>query len=317
MVLPFNWEYDHTSIAEYAVPKLNNSCNKKNLAEYKEYQLISANIAFDNAMNSCNPDTIVDQLVLGFIYHPRFPETFFNFIANSIENTPTLLLENVEPFLEFNYAKHLEQPDCEYLSSILTLWSSHYIVRYPLNIIKALKWLEKKHDELPIWPALYDELDSRGKRARLHRLTNSEGPTVMEDKHPNAIPDIINVVASATIANESRSEQLVKSLLKVPKPPRESVMLPGNVRVLTKALEHFELLNEFGQLAASASPGSIAGIIRGLTKKHIVNNKVAIFTTLYKKFNFTGSLRSIQGSKIKSKTDNDYYNKTLHYLEHL
>ena len=117
------------------------------------HNMINAQIYLQDAVDSREPDTLLDQIVLSLMYHPRFPDTFFNFIANSVDGIPILQTEDVEPFLEGNYSNTLKQPDCEYLSSILKLWSNRYTVLRYTNLNKALAWIERKSQLLPEWPA--------------------------------------------------------------------------------------------------------------------------------------------------------------------
>jgi hypothetical protein len=82
------------------------------------------------------------------MYHFRFPEAFVGRIGNVELAGVTPHLEALFPGLE------LERPDCEYLIDSLRQYA-HKL--HPLNIERAINWLEDRKQTLPIWPPEYEE----------------------------------------------------------------------------------------------------------------------------------------------------------------
>lgn len=64
-------------------------------------------------------------------------------------------LAGVVPHLEDLFREwELERPDCEYLADTIRQYAREL---HPLNVERALAWLEAHKDTLPIWPPQYEE----------------------------------------------------------------------------------------------------------------------------------------------------------------
>jgi hypothetical protein len=151
-VLPINSAPDYRDERERVTPKYDKEFYEENVKDYKMHNMINAQIFLDDEIELLDRDALIDHTVLGIIYHPRFPDTFFNYVANSVNGIPILQAENVEAFLNGNYGEDLQQPDCEYLLLILELWRRRYTVLHYNNLNIAFAWIEKKKLSLPAWP---------------------------------------------------------------------------------------------------------------------------------------------------------------------
>jgi len=152
-VLPIDDAPDFRDQRGAAAPSYDKGNKADNLREYKLYNMLRCQLRLaDEVDDALDPDALLDLVILKLMYHPRFPSLFFNVIANQVEGIPTLQTKDVAAYLETNYGDGLQQPDCDYLSSILTLWGQRYPVLYPANLKKASDWLEKRQQSLPAWP---------------------------------------------------------------------------------------------------------------------------------------------------------------------
>jgi hypothetical protein len=274
-ILPTDFTLDHKDEGDYVTPDYNKGSYAENVKVYKMHNMINAQIYLQDAVESREPNSLLDQIVLSLMYHPRFPDTFFNFIANTVEGIPALQTENVEPFLEGSYGNTLQQPDCEYLSSILKLWSNRYTALRYTNLNKALAWIERKSQLLPEWPVN----SSDSSTSKLAELKTNPQPTRRR---------------------------------------AESVLLPKETEVLTKALKGLDLLDDTNRLIAGTGSGVVAGVINFLySKKLILSNRAAAFRTLNTDFGLTTGKRNIQGLKRESAITKSYYNKLLAHFKDL
>jgi hypothetical protein len=202
-VLPIASAPDFRDVYDCTIPSYGKN-PLVNLRKYKMYNMLKAQIWLHNEIDSFGPGALIDEFVLTLMYHPRFPDTFFNFIANSVDGLPILLTEEVEPFLERNYNDNIEQPDCEYLLLILTLWSKQYTVLRASNLNRALAWIEDKRAQLPIWSA--NSTDS------LDNMVAASNPDTRQSKDeiaigllPNEIKLLKEVLTGVDLLNDDGS----------------------------------------------------------------------------------------------------------------
>jgi hypothetical protein len=288
-VLPIDSIPDFRGLSEYDTPLYNKETYSDNLKDYQIYNVITAKIRFEDELASRNPGTAIAKIILDLMYHPLFPEVFFNYVSSTIDDLPVLLPENVESFMNGNYSGLLK-PDCDYLTKILTLWSSSYTVFYHSNVKSVLSWLYEKAAQLPDWPF-----------------------TVATDENNNR--DIIQLTASAEAT--TAKFQVTKAVIRTTKrTPSEQGLLPSEIRILTDVLRFFELLDENDKIIYSTRPGILAGVIGALSvKQKITSNKTAAYRTLVSDFNYQRGKRVIQGIKHPSEETITFYDRTLHFIK--
>jgi hypothetical protein len=263
-----------------------------NIQAYQAWKQLCAIQNFEAVLGEVSADSIesIDEILLEFPYHPRFPEAFFAYLTNRLAGCPPLTGEAIDTFLESYYAVGLEKPDCDYLLGVLRY--GRHVVQAPDNIARAVRWLNVRRSKLPAWPALYSEPDTQGKRKRLFDDEFVDVEALKDDL--------------TTEAKEPAT--LFDGLL------RRTFLFSS----LRKLFQQLDFIDQSDKATGSAKQGIVAGVVYALRERHCFSlgtSYLAIGRALVGEFGIKVSPSTFYGGRKRTnKAQTQAYLDTLAFI---